>query len=352
LKEYHLKDFSIYIGNDIFELLLENLIAQSYSQVFVLVDENTEKYCLTQLNKYLFNTNIIRIKSGELHKTLETAQHIWNELQRMNADKKSVLINLGGGVVGDIGGFCAATFKRGLDFINIPTTLLAMVDSSIGGKLAIDYNGLKNAIGLIQQPKAIYINPDLLNTLPKDEMINGYAEIIKHGLIDDIDYWDKLSKTNIDEWQKLGPLINGSVKIKLQIIKKDPTEKSIRKLLNFGHTIGHAIEAYSLKHDKKPLKHGEAVAIGMICEAYLSKEILGFSSRDLRTISDYLLRFFPKYSLKTILSPELIMLMRQDKKNQMDEINFTLLKRIGKASIDHVCSERQISMALNYYDSL
>jgi 3-dehydroquinate synthase len=352
LKEYHLKDFSIYIGNDVFELLLENLIAQSYSQVFVLVDENTHKYCLPALNTYLFNTNIIKIGSGELHKTLETAQHIWNELQRMNADKKSVLINLGGGVVGDIGGFCAATFKRGLDFINIPTTLLGMVDSSIGGKLGVDYNGIKNAIGLIHQPKAVYINPDLLNTLPKDEMVNGYAEIIKHALIDDADYWDKLSKTKLDEWPKLASMINGSVKIKLQIIKKDPAEKSIRKILNFGHTIGHALEAYSLKHDKKPLKHGEAVAIGMICEAYLSKEILGLSNKELNTISDYILRFFPKYSLKTILSPEVIMLMRQDKKNTMDDINFTLLKRIGKGSINHVCSEHQISMALNYYDSL
>jgi 3-dehydroquinate synthase len=304
------------------------------------------------LNKYLFNTNIIKIKSGEQNKTLDSAQHIWNELQKMNADKKSVLINLGGGVIGDIGGFCAATFKRGLDFINIPTTLLSMVDSSIGGKLGVDFNGVKNAVGIIQQPHAIYINPDFLNSLPKDEIVNGYAEILKHALIADIDYWEKLSRTGLDEWQKMGAIINSSVKIKLQIIKKDPTEKSTRKLLNFGHTIGHAIEAYSLKHDKKPLKHGEAVAIGMICEGFLSKEILGFSTKDLRLISEYILRFFPKYSLKTILSPELIKLMRQDKKNQLDEINFTLLKRIGKASIDHVCGEHQISMALNYYDSL
>lgn len=352
MKEYHLKDFSIYVGNDVFELLLENLIVASYSQVFVLVDENTERSCLPVLDKYLFNTSIIKIKSGELHKTLETAQHIWDHLQRANANRKSVLINLGGGVISDIGGFCAATFKRGFDFINIPTTLLAMVDSSIGGKLGIDYNGYKNAIGLIQQPKAVYINPDFLNSLPREEIVNGYAEIIKHALISDADYWDKLLRTGLDEWQKTTAIINGSVKIKLQVIKKDPEEKSLRRLLNFGHTIGHAIEAYSLAHDKKPLKHGEAIAIGMICEAYLSKEVTGLSNRELRMLTDYILRFFPKYSLKSILSPELINLMRQDKKNQSDEINFTLLKRIGKASINNVCSEHQISMALNYYDSL
>ena len=168
MKEYNLKKVSIYLGHDIFETLLENLIVGSYSQVFVLVDENTEKYCVHLLDKYLFDTKVIKISSGEQHKNIETTQFIWNEFQRLNADRHSVLINLGGGVIGDIGGFCASTFKRGFDFINVPTTLLAMIDSSIGGKLGIDFNGYKNAIGLIKNPKAVYINPDFLNTLPKD----------------------------------------------------------------------------------------------------------------------------------------------------------------------------------------
>lgn len=334
------------------ELLLENLIENSYSQVFVLVDENTEKHCLPLINKYLFNTKVIKIKSGEQHKTLETVQFIWNELQRFNATKNSVLLNLGGGIIGDIGGFCAATFKRGIDFINIPTTLLAMVDSSIGGKTGIDFNGIKNSIGLITDPKAIYIYPDFLNSLPKDEIVNGYAEVIKHALIADSDLWEKLKNIDAFDFQKLSSIINENIKIKLKIVAKDPFEQNVRKLLNFGHTIGHAIEAYSLKHDSKPLKHGEAVAIGIICEAFLSRELIDFSNKELRSVSEYILRYFPKYSLKTILSPDLISFMYHDKKNVGEEINFTLLKRIGKGSINHVCTEHQIARSLNYYDSL
>lgn len=353
MKEYYLKDFSIYLGNDVFERLLENLIERSYSKVFALVDENTEKFCLPALNKYLFDIKLIRIKGGEASKNLDTAQYIWNYLQENNADRNSVLINLGGGVVGDIGGFCASTFKRGMDYINVPTTLLAMVDSGIGGKTGIDFNGLKNAIGTISQPIAIYINPELLLTLPKEELLNGFAEIIKHGLILDKSYWEKVKKSGFDDWGKMNLLINGSIKIKLDVVKKDPYEKSYRKILNFGHTIGHAIEAYSLKRDKKPLKHGEAIAIGMICEAYLSKTQLDLSSKDLKELVDFISLYYPKYSLRSILSPELIALMRQDKKNEHpDEINFTLLKKIGKASINHICSETQISAALNYYDRL
>ena len=353
MKEYYLKDFSIFIGNDVFEVLLENLIERSYSKVFVLVDEHTEKYCLPALTKYLFDIKLIRIQGGEQHKSLDTAQFIWNYLQEQNADRNSVLLNLGGGVISDIGGFCASTFKRGFDYINVPTSLLAMVDSSIGGKTGIDYNGLKNAIGTINQPKAIYINPDLLLSLPKDELLNGFAEMIKHGLILDKSYWEKIVKIGFDDWSKMSTLINGSIKIKLDVIKKDPLEKSYRKILNFGHTIGHAIEAYSLKNDKKSLKHGEAIAIGMICEAYLSKTQLDLSMKELKEITDFIAQYFPKYSLRTILSPELIKLMRQDKKNEHpDEINFTLLKKIGKGSINHICSETQITAALNFYDSL
>ena len=353
MKEYYLKDFSVHIGSEVFELLLEHLIERSYSKVFVLVDENTEKYCLPALSHYLFDIKLIKIQGGEQHKTLETAQYIWNFLQQQEADRNSVLINLGGGIIGDIGGFCASTFKRGMDYINAPTTLLAMVDSGIGGKTGIDYNGYKNAIGTISQPKAVYINPELLKTLPKDELLNGFAEIIKHGLILDKTYWEKIVKTGFDDWEKLATLISGSIKLKLDVVKKDPKEESYRKILNFGHTIGHAIEAYSLKRDKKPLRHGEAVAIGMICEAYLSKTQLDLSTKDLREIAAFISRYFTKYSLRSILSPELINLMRQDKKNDHpDAINFTLLKKIGKGSINHVCSESQIAAALNYYDGL
>jgi 3-dehydroquinate synthase len=334
------------------ELLLEELIANDYSRVFVLVDEVTEKLCLPLLKKYLFDIHVLRISSGEKNKSLANCEAIWSEMLKQEADRKSVLINLGGGVVGDIGGFCASLYKRGIDYIQVPTTLLAMVDSAIGGKTAVDFNGVKNVIGTFRQPKSIYINPDFLSTLPKPEWINGYAEIIKHGLIADKKYWEKVLSTPLDDWSELINLISGSIKIKLAIVKNDPFEKGERKLLNFGHTIGHAMEAYSLKHDSKPLKHGEAIAIGMICEAYLSKLNGGLSNKELRQITDLITLHFPKYSLRSILSPELTRLMRNDKKNTNEKINFTLLKKTGKGMIDQTCTDNQIAAALNYYDSL
>lgn len=352
MKAYNLKDYSIYIGPEVFDLLLEQLIERSYSQVFVLVDENTEKHCLPILTRTLFDVKVIKISSGEDHKTVNNLQIIWDELVKHQADKQTALINLGGGVIGDMGGFAAATFKRGIDFINVPTTLLAMVDSSIGGKLGVDYQGIKNAVGMIKNPSAVFVCTEFLNTLPKRELLNGFAEIIKHGLIADEDYWEKIMRVRNIDAENLTPLINSSIKIKSQIVKKDPVEDGLRKVLNFGHTVGHAIESYSLINDKHPLKHGEAVAIGMICEAFLSKEHNGLSGRELRVISEVILQHFPKYSLRNILSPELIKFMRQDKKNSNQSINFSLLKRIGKAGFDYTCTDAQIALALNYYDGL
>lgn len=352
LKEYNLKEYSVFVGTEVFDMLLEQLIERSYSQVFVLVDEQTEKVCLPILHKTLFDTKVIKITSGEINKTLVSTQFIWDELLKHKADRNSVLVNLGGGVIGDIGGFAAATYKRGIDFINVPTTLLAMVDSSIGGKTGIDYQGIKNAIGVIDPPAAVFINPIFLNTLNSRELLNGFAEIIKHGLIGDEDYWEKIFRINKVDAETMGALISGSVKVKMQVVKKDPYESGLRKVLNFGHTIGHAIESYSLANDKKPLKHGESIAIGMICEAFLSKEQGGLSGRELRQISEFILQHFPKYSLRNILSPELIRYMRQDKKNSNDTISFSLLKRIGKAGFDYTCSDAQIALALNYYDGL
>lgn len=352
MKEYHYKDFSIYSGNDVFDTLLQNLIEKGYSQVFILTDENTEKHCLPILRKHLFNITPISSKSGESQKTLSIAESIWQELLSKEADKHAVLINLGGGMIGDLGGFCASLYKRGIDYIQVPTSLLAMIDSAIGGKTAVNFGGIKNIIGTIQQPKSVYIYPEFLASLPHEEVLNGYAEMIKHGLIHDKDYWQKIQQVNPQEWPTLLGLINGSIKIKMSIVTKDPYEKNERKLLNFGHTIGHAIEAYSLQHDKKPLKHGEAIAIGMICEAYLSKILLDLSNKELRQITDLISRTFPKYSLRNILSPELIKIMRQDKKNINDQIQFTLLKKIGKGQINLTCSDTQITAALNFYDAL
>jgi 3-dehydroquinate synthase len=265
LKEYNLKDYSIYIGPEVFDLLLEQLIERSYSQVFVLVDENTEKHCLPILTKTLFDVKVIKIASGEEYKTVNNLQFIWDELIKNQADKQTALINLGGGVIGDMGGFAAATFKRGIDFINVPTTLLAMVDSSIGGKLGVDYLGIKNAVGMIKNPSSVFISVDFLSTLPKRELLNGFAEIIKHAAIKDASMLKELNQNNLAFYQKnkkaLAALIQKNVEIKVKVVQKDEFEKGDRKLLNFGHTLGHAIE------NEHALLHGHAISIGMVYAA-------------------------------------------------------------------------------------
>ncbi len=352
MKEINAKDYSILLGDDTLDALLAHLIERSYSQVFVLVDENTEKCCLPIVSQILFDIKIIRITSGESNKNITSTQLIWNELLQHKADRQSVLINLGGGVLGDLGGFAAATYKRGIDYIQVPTTLLAMVDSSIGGKTGIDYNTIKNCIGTIQPPAAVYIYPRFLKTLPEREILSGLAEIIKHALIDDEAYWEYINKLQSIDSADLEYLILESIKIKSSIVKKDPFEQGERKLLNFGHTIGHAIEAYSLLHDKAPLIHGEAIAIGMLCEAYLSNTCSELSSKELQAIEAIVLKFFPKYSFRDIQLKDVIELMYQDKKNNSDGINFTFLKRIGKGKINNTCNESQITLALHYYDSL
>ncbi len=351
MKEIIQKDFDIFLGTDVLEKLSEILINNEYSKIFVVMDSNTHKFCWPILSPYIMNYEIIVIPAGEANKTLKYAEIIWAKFQELFADRRAVLINLGGGVISDLGGFCAATYKRGIDFINIPTTLLSMVDASIGGKLGVDFNSLKNVIGVFQNPKYIFINPNFLNTLPQDEKRNGLAEVCKHALIEDKSLFQKLESITSHDWENAGPLIFQSVKIKVAIVKKDPLEKDIRKALNFGHTIGHAIETNSLLNDEVPLKHGEAVAIGIICEAYISKAIMGLSGSELQRITDYFMQRFPKYKGK-LNTAKLIEVMKNDKKNREGIINFSLLKKIGKVKIDVNCHDELIEKAINYYKGL
>ena len=351
MKEILNKEYDIYLGSEVFEKLAENLVVKEYSKIFVLMDSNTHKHCWPILNAYLVNYFPIILPPGEASKTIRYAEFIWETLQNNLADRKALLINLGGGMISDIGGFCASTYKRGINFINIPTSLLAMVDAAIGGKLGIDLNSYKNSIGLFNHPSCIYIYPPFLNTLEDNEIRNGFAEISKHAFIDDKNLFEKLETLDLNDSNKLSNIIFQSVKIKFSIVSKDPFEKNIRKKLNFGHTIGHAIETASLINDKTPLKHGEAIAIGMICEAFISKAIEGLSSKELNTITQFIMKRFPKYKQK--LNPEeLIAIMRNDKKNREGNINFTLLKKIGKAKIDINCHEDLIIQSLDYYQSL
>jgi 3-dehydroquinate synthase len=349
------KASEIFIGDDIFNVLTEYLRPYQSSKIFILVDENTLKYCIPELlmqNKALNNAEILEIDSGEENKTLDICYELWKTLADYKADRNSLLINLGGGVIADMGGFIASTYKRGIDFINVPTTLLSQIDASVGGKTGVDFEGLKNIIGVFNEAKGVFIYPDFLKTLEKKQMLSGYAEALKHGLIKDKNYWEALIKgllSDSDNWLKL---IITSINIKNEIVLNDPLEKGERKLLNFGHTIGHAIESYSLENDKIPLLHGEAIAIGMICESYISNAVKELSAGELSQISSSILEFYASYQLDESNFHQLIELMGNDKKNENNEIIFTLLSEIGTAHYNLEVDVELILESLNYYNTL
>ncbi len=352
MQTIELENYKIHVGA-IWEDLNRFLNQRSYSKFFIIVDENTKGHCLPIFLEHIEKKNIevIEIQSGEKHKNIHTCSFIWSQLINANADRNALLINLGGGVIGDMGGFCASTYKRGIDFIMIPTTLLSSVDSSIGGKLGIDFADIKNSIGLFNNPEAVFIDPIFLKTLPIREIRSGFAEMIKHALIDDEKMWRELTAISTIEGINWLPLIPPSLEIKKQVVQTDPFEHGIRKALNFGHTIGHAIESWALNSDA-PMLHGEAIAAGMICETYLSTRITGFSEESAKHVSSFILKIYGKYSLKNEYFSEILRLMKNDKKNKNGLINFTMLNEIGKAKIDQTCSEELILESLTYYSSL
>lgn len=348
-------DYSVYISREITKEINTFFKASPtrYSKIFILVDENSFKNCYPPLVEHigLFkDAELIEIESGEENKNIDVCLQIWSTLSELGADRKSLFINLGGGVIGDMGGFIASTFKRGIDFINIPTTLLAQVDASVGGKVGIDLNHLKNEIGVFNNPKAVFVNSDFLSTLDKRQLLSGFAEIIKHALIADADYWKKVMKVNLKDLEALDKLIETSVKIKNKVVTQDPHEYNIRKSLNFGHTIGHAIETYSLEEtDIDSLLHGEAIAIGMICEAYLSYKLSGLPKEQLKEITDFVMGKFPDLTIDHMDQQHLIELMGHDKKNEKGLINFSLLSEIGVCEINKTAHHDQILEALAYY---
>ena len=329
MKEIKANNYSIWLGEKSFA----KLDVSSYSKVAILADENTKKNCLNLLPK-INNSIIIEIESGEKNKTISTCNLIWEQLTKNNFDRNSLLINLGGGVIGDMGGFCASTYKRGIDFIQIPTTLLAMVDASIGGKLGIDSNSLKNQVGLFSNPELVIINPIFLETLPEEELKSGFAEVVKYALITDKDLWKKITNTSFNnlDWKEM---IYTSLEIKNKIAISDPKEKGERKKLNFGHTFGHAIESYYLKKGT-PILHGEAIFMGIILES----EISDLTKSEKNEIKNYILSNFslPYTPKKSYLHKFLL----NDKKNQEGKINFSLLKGIGNCTIDNLFSEDEL----------
>ena len=344
----------IVFGNKGLELLKSLILKNNYSKLFVLVDENTKKNCLSFFLKQLensFKINVLEIKSGEVNKNTQTCEYLWNELSNQGADRKSALINLGGGVICDLGGFVASTFKRGISFYNVPTTLLSMVDASVGGKTGIDFGLLKNQIGIFNEPKMVLIFSKWLKTLDKRQILSGFAEMLKHGLILDKIYWDKLSSLKTVDINNIDKMIYNSVVFKNSIVLKDLKEKNIRKVLNFGHTLGHAVES-SYLGSKQELLHGEAIAIGMISESFLSYKILRLSYEDLINITKTIIYFFKKIKIENSQIIEILNLLKHDKKTVEGKINFVLLNGISDTKIDVLVDKSLINDAFKFYNNL
>lgn len=324
--------------------LAETLSESLADKVCVLVDENTKAHCLPKLN---LDVAIIEIKSGESQKTLKTCEHIWSEMTRLEMTRKSMLINLGGGVIGDMGGFAASTFKRGIRFINIPTTLLSMVDASIGGKLGVDFNGLKNHIGVFNEPAHVIISDVFLDTLDNRQKRSGFAEIIKHALIADPAYWKEVKSLDLldAKWQHF---IRRSVELKGGVVGEDPYEHGKRKILNFGHTLGHAVESHFLS-SKQPLFHGEAIAVGMILETEIAFDLGLMSAEEAEEVIATISSFYELPDL-----PELSFLektLQQDKKNQGSDLRFSLIDKIGNCRWDIPVSLAAIDRSLKKFQT-
>jgi len=345
----------IYISSEIHTVLAEVLKNYSNKKTFVLVDENTRKHCMPIIKEIdLINkSEIIEIKSGEKNKNIESVVKVWNELTSKGADRSSLLINLGGGIIGDLGGFAASTFKRGIDFINIPTTLLSQVDASVGGKTGINSLELKNEIGVFNHPKYVIIYSAFNRTVDKKNIMSGWAEMLKHALIFNEKDWTNLISHDIKQtgFKELNLLIARSVSIKNHFIEKDPKEKNIRKALNFGHTLGHAFESLLMGTDKE-ITHGEAVAHGLICELRLSEKICNFSSEKAEKLISYLLKTYTKLEFNDSDIKDIIEYTGHDKKNIESKINFTLLEDFGQFKIDQFCSKEDIIEILNWYRNL
>ena len=328
----------------------EELIKDSgISKAFVLCDQITAELCLPVLNELvdLREFTLILIPTGESYKTIETCNIVWAQLTKVNADRKALLINLGGGVLTDLGGFAASCYKRGIKFINIPTTLLAMVDASTGGKTGVDFGSFKNQIGVFSAPEFTWVHSIFLKSLPSNQIRSGAAEMIKHGLIYDSKHFDEV----ISNFNDLTSLISDSVSIKQAVVAQDPTEKGLRKILNFGHTLGHAIESFYLETPAS-LLHGEAIAVGMILEAYLSHRELGLSNNELVAITNHIKSFYDLPIIDPADYQDIIELTKQDKKNEHGSVRFVGLKQIGKAVYDVPLEAEDILEAFSYYKEI
>jgi 3-dehydroquinate synthase len=336
------------IISPISESLKTFLTTHDYSKIIVLTDTNTKRLCYPIIKDTLPKHTVITVKHGEENKNLPTCEVIWSAMTEAQLDRYALMINLGGGVIGDMGGFCAATYKRGIDFIQIPTTLLSQVDASVGGKLGIDFQGFKNHLGVFTLPNAVLIDPIFLKTLSEREKRSGFAEILKHCLIQDVNKWNEIRGKDLSE-QNLPDLIAHSVEIKKKVVEQDPTEKGLRKILNFGHTLGHAIETFFLPEGKKRLFHGEAIASGMVCESHIAYKRGLIDERTLEQIEEFIFSIYGKVDIAEADFDAIIGLTLQDKKNKGKEVRFSLINAAGSCLYDIVVKKNEMKKALEYY---
>jgi len=347
---------TIVIGENLAETVKNTVKKCTPNSIFVVVDDQTRIHCLPLFDEIdeVADSKVIVIPSGEENKNIESVAKIWEFLSRNGADRKSLLIIIGGGMLTDLAGFAASSFKRGISFINIPTTLLSQVDASIGGKIGINFKSYKNEIGLFKTADFVIIDTTFLKTLNQENILSGFAEMVKHALIYSQSHWNVIKGLNPHietiDFEKFAGIISQSLLIKNDVVQKDPTEKGLRKSLNFGHTVGHAIESWCM--DKKdPVLHGIAVAYGMICELWLSNKKTNFDKSKLTDIVTYIRKIFGYKPIPKDAYPQLFELMTHDKKNENKQINFTLLSDIGAVELNCICTESEIFESLDYYNS-
>lgn len=343
---------AVVICDSLKDSLSRVLATVSYDKLFVLADEHTHKFCLPALQEMMSGRNayMITIGAGDVHKEIDTLAKVWTKLSNHAATRHSLLINLGGGMVTDLGGLAASTFKRGIQYVNIPTTLLAMVDASVGGKTGINFNGLKNEIGVFAPALSVLIETGFLRTLDRENFFSGYAEMLKHGLISTTGHWAELlsfDTENID-YNSLKTLVGKSVQVKENIVAEDPYERSIRKALNLGHTVGHAFESLALEQNR-PVLHGYAVAWGIVCELYFSHLKLGFPKDKLRQTVTFIKENYGTFVFDCQVYERLFELMTHDKKNTAGIVNFTLLKEVGEVVIDQTATKDEVFDMLDFY---
>jgi len=341
----------VIFSNKLDKTLVTVVSACERDRLFILVDTNTHRWCLPLISNFdcMQGAQVITIGATDENKTLDTLAEVWSALQRGGATRHSLMVNLGGGMVTDLGGFAASTFKRGLNYINIPTTLLSMVDASVGGKTGVNFGGLKNEIGVFSNADTVIIDTTFLKTLDKENLLSGYAEMLKHGLISDNKHWAELLRSPevLDKPEEIAGLLEESVAVKQHIVDEDPTEKGLRKALNLGHTVGHAFESLALQ--RTPILHGYAVAYGLICELYLSCIKTGFPTDKMRQTVSFIREHYGQMSITCDDYPTLFQLMTHDKKNVAGEINFTLLGDIGDIRINQTATKEEIMEALDFY---